>query len=64
MAAQTKLGMWKMQSSNTMSNMAQDVLCKRKTPADNRAKTMVVVLHETKSWFMPAFIRVKEIQYT
>ena len=45
MAAQTRLGIWKMQSSNTMSNMAQEVLCKRKTPADNRAKTMVVVLH-------------------
>jgi hypothetical protein len=64
MAAQTRLGMWKMQNSNTRSNMAQDVLCRRKTLADNRAKTMVAVLHEARSWFMPALVLVKEIRYT
>jgi len=52
MVAQTRLGMWKMQNSNTRSNMAQEVLCRRKTPADNRAKTMVAILHEARSWFM------------
>ena len=42
--------------------MAQDVLCNRNTPTEIRVRTMVAILHETRSWDMPAVIPSKEIR--
>jgi len=37
--------MWKMHTSNTVPNMAQDVLCRRNMKRDSSSMTYVVVRH-------------------